>query len=306
MKPKKYHGVVPPIMTPIDANEDVDEKGFRQLIEYNIQGGIHGLFVAGTNGDTMALTQRERNRAISIALEQVNGRIPVMAGVMDTSTRRVIENIHALEDMGGTCAVVTSVFYDRHTSQEETVRHFERILSETDVDLFIYNIPPFTGLRLNADTVIKIARLDKRVVGYKDSSGAFGEFLQVLAEFRETPFSVLQGLTAIAMPSILYGADGYVPGLAVAFPEIFVEAYDAAASGNIELTIQYDAILRKTSQLLKMTKNGTAATKYVASLLGFTDKRVIAPQDFMSPEEEAMVRQGVEEVKRMHAELKAR
>ena len=115
---KKYHGIIPPIVSPVDKDENIDEKGFRELIEYCIDGGLHGLLVAGTNGETMQLTQKERNRAIEIALDQVQGRIPVIAGVMDTSTRRVIENIKELEKMGGTCAAVTPIFYDRHTSQD--------------------------------------------------------------------------------------------------------------------------------------------------------------------------------------------
>ena len=107
---KKYYGVVPPVITPITEKETVDEEGFRQLIDYCIDGGLHGLFVAGSNGECMALTQAERNNAIRIMLDQAKGRVPVMAGVMDTSTRRVIDNIKALEQMGGTCAVVTPIF----------------------------------------------------------------------------------------------------------------------------------------------------------------------------------------------------
>ena len=209
---KKYHGIIPPIITPVDARENVDESGYRQLLEYCVQGGLHGILVAGTNGETMALTQKERTRAIRITLEQINGRIPVMAGCMDTSTRRVIENIKAAQDVGLTCAAVTSVFYDRHTSQDETVRHFERILQETDIpELIIYNIPPFTGIKLTGATIIKIAKLDKRIVGCKDSSGDFTSFLQVMHEFNDDPnFSTLSGATAQALTEVLMGADGFV------------------------------------------------------------------------------------------------
>ncbi|MCR4712022.1 MAG: dihydrodipicolinate synthase family protein, partial [Clostridia bacterium] len=91
-KETKFHGIIPPIITPVDKYENVDEEGYRQLLEYCIEGGLHGILVCGTNGETMALTQKERNNAIRITVDQVNGRIPVMAGCMDTSTRRVIEN----------------------------------------------------------------------------------------------------------------------------------------------------------------------------------------------------------------------
>jgi len=301
---KKYFGIIPPIITPVDEKENVDEQGFRGLLDYCVDNGLHGIFVAGTNGETMALTQAERNRAIKIALDQVNGRVPVIAGVMDSSTRRVIENIKALEDMGGTCAAVTSIFYARHTSQDETVRHFEKILKETNVDLIIYNIQPFTGLNLSAATVQKIAALDDRVVGYKDSSGSFGEFVQVLSRYKDTPFSVMQGITPQALSAVLLGADGFVPALAPCFPEMFVSAYEAARDKNVELTWKYNELIRESSKILGMSKNATAAAKYAISLRGFSDKRVIWPQDFTLPEDEAKIKDKVAEVDAMYEALK--
>ena len=111
---KEIVGVIPPVITPLDSDERVDEKAFRRLISHCIESGIHGIFVAGSNGECMALTQKERDRAIWIALEETGGRVPVIAGVMDSSTKRVIENVKRLEQMGGTVAVVTPVFYARH------------------------------------------------------------------------------------------------------------------------------------------------------------------------------------------------
>ena len=303
---KKYHGVIPPIVTPVDENENVDEKGFRELIEYCIKGGLHGFLVAGTNGETMQLTQKERTHAIQIMLDQVNGRVPVIAGVMDTSTRRVIENIKALEDMGGTCAAVTPIFYDRHTSQDETVRHFEKILNETNVDLFIYNIPPFTGIKLTPATVIKIAGLDKkRIVGYKDSAAAYTDFLKVVAEFKDTPFSVLSGATPQALSGILMGADGFVPALGPAFPELFVDAYEAAKSKDVDKTIAYDELVRESGKILGMTKNATAAAKYAISLRGQINKAVLWPQDTIQPEEEEKIKAQLKKVDEMYKERKA-
>lgn len=301
---KKYYGVVPPIITPIDKNENVDEEGFRKLLNHCIEGGLHGIFVAGSNGETMALTQKERDKAIKIAVDEVNGRVPVMSGVMDSSTRRVIENIKQLEDMGGTCAVITSIFYARHTSQDETIRHFEAIAKETDIDLIVYNIPMFTGFNLSAETIMKIAEIDN-VVGYKDSSGSFPEFMKCLTHFEGTEFACLQGSTAFAMPSMLLGADGFVPSIAPLFPELFVEAYEAGKSKNIELTMRYDVLLRETSKILGMTKNATSANKFALSQLGFTDKRVIAPQDSILPEEEERIIRKIAEINEQYKEFKA-
>lgn len=139
MAKDRYVGVVPPIVTPVDEFERVDEAALRGIVRRCKDVGLHGVFVAGSNGECMALTQAERNRAIRIVLDEAGPDYPVMSGVMDSSTQRVIDNIKALEDMGGDVAVVTPVFYARHATQDETVRHFEEILRHTKVKLMIYN-----------------------------------------------------------------------------------------------------------------------------------------------------------------------
>lgn len=301
---KKYFGVIPPIITPIDEHENVDEQGFRALLNHCINTGLHGIFVAGSNGETMALTQKERNNAIRIAVDECKNRVPVMAGVMDSSTRRVIENIKSLEAVGGTCAVITSIFYARHTSQNETIRHFEEIAKNTKIDLMIYNIPMFTGYALTADTIKTIAQIDN-VVGYKDSSSNFGDFQKLLTHFENTDFCMLQGATALAMPSMLLGADGFVPSIAPLFPELFVMAYEAGKAKNIELVKKLDILLRETSSIFSLTKSATSANKYALSQLGFTSKRVIMPQDFTYEDEEKRIQEKTAEINKKFAELKA-
>ena len=295
---KKYHGVIPPIITPVDEKERVDEGGFRALLDHCIAGGVHGMFVAGSNGETMALTQAERDRAIRIAVDQCKGRIPVMCGVMDTGTRRVIDNIKRVED------VITSIFYARHNSQAETIRHFEQIARETAIDLALYNIPPFTGLKVSPETVLEICAMD-RVKAYKDTSGAFGEFLGILRNLEKTEVSVLQGLNPYFVTSVLLGADGTVPAASPLFPEIYVEAYEAGVQGDVALCKKYDVLTEAIGKMLAMSKNLTAVNKFAISTLGYTDKRVIAPQDAISPEEEQNVLRQIEKIRRMHAELKA-
>jgi dihydrodipicolinate synthase/N-acetylneuraminate lyase len=252
----------------------------------------------------MALTQSERDRAIRITVDQCKGKVPVMCGVMDTSTRRVIDNIKRMEDMGGDCAVVTSIFYARHTSQAETVRHFEQIAKETTADLVLYNIPAFTGLKLEPATVLKICAIDK-VKAYKDTTGAFADFLKVLRELEKTDVSVLQGMNPYFVTSVLLGADGTVPAAAPLFPEIYVEAYEAGVKGDVELCKKYDVLLGAIGKMLAMSKNLTAVNKFAIATLGYTDKRVIAPQDTISPEEEENVLRQMEVIRQMHSQLKA-
>lgn len=277
---QKVFGVVPPIITPIDEHEHVDEKSLRQLIDHC----IHGIFVCGSNGECMALTQAERDRSIRIALDACKGRVPLIAGCMDSSTQRVIDNIKRFEDMGGQTAVVTPVFYARHATQDETVQHFEEISRHTQADLMIYNIPPFTGQNLTADTIIKLSQIDK-VVGVKDTSGNFPAFIKLLNYFRDRDFQVLQGSTNLAVPSMLMGADGYVPSLAPLFPKAHINVYEYGRKKDIENAMKWGAIVDEICRIYPMAKSQTASTKYAMSTLGFVDKRVCRPTEVITQQE---------------------
>lgn len=293
---KKFRGVVPPIVTPIDEHENVDEKALRKLIRHCIDSGIPGIFVCGSNGECMALTQKERDRAIAITLDECGDEVPVMAGVMDSSTVRVIENVKRLEQMGGTTAVVTPVFYARHATQNETVIHFEEIAKNTEADLFIYNIPTFTGQRLTADTLIRLGEIDK-VIGVKDTSGNFPDFVKVLNHFKGTDFMVFQGATNLAGPSVLLGADGYVPSLAPLFPKAHLELFNAAKRGDIEETLRWGEIVNNICKLYGMAKSQTSSTKYGMSKLGFMRPDPLRPTEPITESEMAAIDAHIEKYK---------
>jgi len=284
MSKKNIIGVIPPIITPIDEQERVDEKALRALIDHCIEHGIHGIFVCGSNGECMALTQEQRERAIRIALDECAGRVPVIAGCMDSSTQRVIENVKRFEDMGGQTAVITPVFYARHATQDETVYHFEAISRNTHADLMIYNIPSFTGLMLTADTIIRLSQIDK-VIGVKDTSGNFPLFIKLLHYFKGSDFLVHQGSTNLAVPSMLMGADGFIPSLAPLFPKAHLKLYEYGKAGDIENAMKWGAIVDEICKLYPMAKSQTASTKYALSTLGLCDKRVCRPTEPITADE---------------------
>ena len=284
MSKKEIIGVIPPIITPIDDQEKVDEKALRALIDHCINNGIHGILVCGSNGECMALTQEQRDRAIQITLDHCAGRVPVIAGCMDSSTQRAIENVKRFEDMGGQTAVITPVFYARHATQDETVQHFEQISRNTSANLMIYNIPPFTGQLLTADTIIQLSKIDK-VIGVKDTSGNYPLFIKLLNHFKGTDFLVHQGSTNLAVPSMLMGADGYIPSLAPLFPKAHIKLYEYGKAGNISEAMKWGAIVDEICKLYPMAKSQTASTKYAISTLGFASERVCRPTEPITVEE---------------------
>lgn len=289
MAKDRYVGVVPPIVTPVDEFERVDEAALRGIVRRCKDVGLHGVFVAGSNGECMALTQAERNRAIRIVLDEAGPDYPVMSGVMDSSTQRVIDNIKALEDMGGDVAVVTPVFYARHATQDETVRHFEEILRHTKVKLMIYNIPMFTGLNLTPETIIRIAELDSRVIGCKDTSGNFSGFQKLLRHFKDSDFILHQGSTNLAAASMLLGADGFVPSLAPVFPKVHLKVYQFGKAGNIAETMKWNELLSDVCTLYPMAKSQTSSTKYAMSKVCPMSYRSILPTEPITQSEMAQI-----------------
>lgn len=281
---KKIGGIVVPIITPVDECENVAESELRALLRHCVDGGIHGIFIAGSNGECMALTQKERDRAIKIALDEVGSQVPVLCGTMDSSTRRVIDNVKRLEDMGGKYAVITPVFYARHATQNESIRLFEEVSAKTNAELLIYNIPAFTGEKLTPETIFEIAKID-RVIGYKDSSGSLSDFIRCLEHFNGSDFILLEGSMNLSTAAMLIGADGCIPAMAPLFPELFVRLYDSCMNREVDTAMRYNKLVNMTAELWKCTKNQTTATKYALSLLGLCGSKVISPTEPITPTE---------------------
>jgi 4-hydroxy-tetrahydrodipicolinate synthase len=184
------------------------------------------------------------------------------------------------------------------------VRHFEEIARHTDIDLMIYNIPPFTGQTLKPETIFKIAKID-RVVGYKDTSGSFPDFQRCLAHFKGTDFILHQGATNLAVPSMLLGADGYIPSLAPLFPVPHLKVYDYGRAGDIAKTQFWGEILHQACTVYGMAKSQTSSTKYALARLGFFHKRPIRPTEPTLPAEEKAIDQRIDEVMEMIAKAAA-
>lgn len=291
----KFDGVYVPVITPVNDNEEVDEASFRKLINHSIEGGVGGIIAAGSNGDCLALTQIQRDNAIRIAVDECANRVPVVAGVMDSSTRRVVDNIKKLEQFGGTNAIVTPIFYARHLSPDETVRMFEELSRKTDANLFIYNIPIFTQCLLKPKTIFEIAKIDK-VVGYKDSTGILDDFLACLDHFRGTDFGLFQGITGHMVASALLGSRGCTPVLACIFPQIFVKLHAACVREDLQTVAALNPLMRSTQKLLGLSKNPAAIVKYLASLQFGSNKVVLSPQESLTSEEEIIISKRYHEI----------
>jgi 4-hydroxy-tetrahydrodipicolinate synthase len=282
MSQRRFYGVVPPTITALDAQENLDRAGMARLVEHQISGGSHGIFVLGTNGEGPCLRDAVRREVCEVAVETARGRVPVIAGVLQPSTARIIDDMKLLEGTGIEAFVATTPYYFGGYNSDELVGHYRRLADATDLPLLIYNIPQNTKVPVNADAVLKIAE-DPRIVGVKDSSGNWSEVQRMILERPREDFVILQGNQQMAAISLVLGADGLVPGFANVHPRLLADLYDAVQRGAIAEAF---AIQKQVDAFLRIRGRATLhGTKVLAAHLGLIEAHLTAPLPRMNPDE---------------------
>ncbi|MEV5609353.1 dihydrodipicolinate synthase family protein [Streptomyces sp. NPDC052225] len=225
-------GVVPPLLTPLTPDGEVDVASVRRLVEHLIGAGVHGLFLLGSSGEAAYLTDARRRTALETAVDAAAGRVPVLAGVIETTTARVLDRAQDAVKAGADALVATAPFYTR-THPAEIADHFRRLRAGADLPLFAYDIPMAVHSKLSRGTVLALAA-DGTLAGLKDSSGDEGSLRRLLPPLRAAApaFSVLTGSELTVDGALLAGVDGVVPGLGNVDAHGYVRLYEAARAGD--------------------------------------------------------------------------
>jgi len=224
-------GIIPAMATPMNDSEEIDEAGTRKLINYLIDSGVHGIFICGSQGESYALTEEEKKRIISIAVDEVNGRVPVYAGTGATTTKASIRLSKYAEDAGADAVTIVTPYFIK-PSQNELYMHYRRIAESIDIPVLIYNNPGRTGVNLEAETVRRLAEIDN-IVGIKDSSGDLTLTAQYIMECPKE-FAVLAGRDSLILATLLYGGKGAVAATANVAPKLVVGIYESFIQGDLE------------------------------------------------------------------------
>src|SRR5262245_23495923 len=226
----QIRGIIPPVATPMQANEDLDLPRLKWFIDHLIGQGVHGIFVLGTNSEFYALDEREKQEVIATAVEHVRGRVPVYAGTGAETTREAVRLTKMAEKEGADgVSIITPYFIS--PSQQEIFDHYRRIAENTSLPVILYNNPGTCGgVKIDVDTVARLAEIPN-ILGIKDSSGDLqntNEYMRVVPE----RFSVLQGRDTLIYQAVIFGARGAVPATANVAPRLLVEIYEASARGD--------------------------------------------------------------------------
>jgi len=228
--PATLHGIIPPICTPLTPEGELDVASVRRLVAFQLDAGVHGIFALGSTGELAALTAGQRRLLLETVVAAVAGRVPVLAGIFDTSTRRCIENGQMAREAGADAVVLAAPYYYR-ASQRELRDHFRAVADAVGLPVIAYDVPGAVNVKLEAATVAALAE-EGAICGLKDSSGDFHGFREVLMRTRHLPFRAFTGSELIVDACLHMGAHGSVPGLANVFPAEYVRLYDLARAGD--------------------------------------------------------------------------
>jgi 4-hydroxy-tetrahydrodipicolinate synthase len=224
-------GIITPIVTVFDAQENIDGSGYRKVIEYLIAHGVHGIFACGGQGEGYSLTTPEKLRCLEICLETVKGRVPVLMGTGSITTRGAIELTQSAKKSGADAAVVSTPYYIS-PNQEELFQHYRAILDSVDIPLYIYNNPWRTHLNILPETVARLCEVSANMKGIKDSSGDLGMTLGYKRLCGEK-FEVFIGRDQLIYAGLLTGLDGAVAATSNAAVDVVVGIYREFAAGNL-------------------------------------------------------------------------
>lgn len=228
----RFTGVIPPVITPFkDGQIDFDSLG--RVIDFLIEGGVNGLFVGGSSGEVAYLTDAQRDESVRYTVERVAGRVPVLAGAIDTTAHRVIEQAKRAEALGADAVVAACPFYAIN-DMGEIADHFRAIAAAINVPLFAYDVPVrLNGKKLSRDLLVQLGK-EGVLAGVKDSSGDDVGFRRLVAANEQAghPLALLTGHECVVDGMLLLGGDGVVPGYGNVEPRSYADMWAASRRGD--------------------------------------------------------------------------
>lgn len=238
-------GILPAMITPMTKDYKVNIPALRKLINYMIDGGVHGIFAIGTTGEFYALSKDEYREVLEVTVDEVKGRVPVYAGCNGLGTRESIELTKIASEVGGIDAISVLTPYFISLSQNEVYNHFKTIAENTDMNIILYDNAPKTHITIKPATVAKLADIPN-IVGMKDSTGDLTNTADIIGRTTRAgkDFHVMMGRDSLIHAALCYGATGAVAAAANVAPKLCSDIYNKYMAGDIKgsLEDQYNLV----------------------------------------------------------------
>lgn len=301
MNKNELKGLIVPVITPVNTEDQVDEASFRKIIRRLINSGVNAMFIGGSAGEGPLLTMKEWTRMMEIAFNENKSSISILGGVADTSVMKINEKIEVLKDIGYRYFVMTPSFYITLNNDEEFLRLFGECREISgDMEMIAYNIPSCTASVLPVEIMCEMAR--RGWIHYcKESSGDLDYFMELVDKGKELGLKVLMGDEPSMEKGLLAGACGIVPILANYDPETFIKLYNSAAEKNLgELHRMQERINLMRDNLVKAGTCWISGLKYAMACMGMGTGKPVSPLQPLSETEKKKVRDFISSDKRMN------
>lgn len=277
----KAEGIIPAVVSPVDERGNLRESSFRRLINYLIENGVHGLFINGSQGEFYALTLEEKQKVLEIAIDEVNGRVPVYAGVGAVTTREAVKLAQMAEKAGAQALSAITPYFIK-PDEDELYEYYLEIANSVSIPILLYANPSRTNVSLSVRLVSRLAEVDN-IVGIKDSSGDLTLTAEYIRLLSNRGFQVLAGRDTLILGTLVYGGTGAIAATANVVPRLVVSIYEYFKKGNLKsaLEAQY-----KLAPLRIAFDLGTfpVVIKEALRLIGFDLGSAIRPVKEIKPE----------------------
>ncbi len=231
MKPFVPKGIIPAMVTPLDDQGRINEGALRKLTNHLIDGGVHGLFPVGSQGEFFSLIFEQKKEAIRIVVDETRDRVPVYAGTGAVTTREAIETTKMAQDLGVSAVSAITPFF-LVPSQRELIAHYTAIAKACpNLPILLYSNPDRTQVPFPTSTVLELAAVEN-IVGIKDSSGDMSLTAEYIRLTRGMDFHVLMGRDTLIYAALCYGAKGSICATGNVDPRVPVEIYEAFLAGD--------------------------------------------------------------------------
>jgi len=245
----KFHGIIPPMLTPFTRDGKLYEDGLKNLLDFLVENGIQGLFICGTYGCGPAMTIDERKRVAEITMENVRGSLDVIVHVGSSTMDFALELAKHAEEIGADAVASVPPFYYAY-DEESVFSFYKRLLSEVDIPVFVYNNPFRSGISISPELLSKLA--DEGVAGIKDSCFDLVKFYEYKLSVKKKGFIFLIGTEALMLPAMLAGARGCISGSANVFPKVNVELYKMIVENNIHEAVNKQLQIIEVRRILHL------------------------------------------------------
>ena len=262
------------VITPFDANGSVNHDALARIIHFLIDSGIDFLVALGTTGESVTLTDYEKQAVFATFVSENKQRVPLIMGIGGNNTRSLVESIKHL-DFNGFDAILSVTPYYNRPNQEGLYQHYMALDAVTPIPLLMYNVPGRTGVNMTVETTVRIANDAKHIVGVKDASGNMEQGAGII-EQSPTDFLVFSGDDETAIPLTLLGGDGVISVVAGGFPKSFKNGIDLALEKNEVEAIRINQEFKPVIDLLYQEGN-PAGIKAVSQLMGFCEANLRLP-----------------------------